>query len=413
MAQMAEHDPKGTVDPAFAGVAEVLGRQLRRSTGGGSVAVWHRGECVVDIWGGWREPDEVPWQSDTLAMCFSTTKGVAATAVHVIADRGEIDYDEPVATYWPEFAQNGKDGVTVRHVLSHSAGLHRLRSIIDNAERMLDWDHMAEALAAAPLAYEPGTSAGYHALTYGWLTGEIVRRVSGRPIDQFVQDEIAGPLDLDGLYLGCPESERYRIAPLAAMGVPRIPNRFVYQAQKKVGEQFGKLASAVHFPVNPRRIINALVPRGIEDVLFGEGIMDTPIPAANGFFTARSLGKMYALWAGGGAVDGVRLLGRETVAEAGRVHHSGLDRVLVLPMGWRLGFHSASGFLDRKSSAFGHFGFGGSGGWADPERGLALAFVCNRGAGSPIGDLRILHLTNAAVECAKRLDAAETRALAA
>jgi CubicO group peptidase (beta-lactamase class C family) len=291
-------------------------------------------------------------------------------------------------------------------VLSHSAGLHRLRSIVDRADRMLDWDHMVDALAAAQLAYEPGTSWGYHAITYGWLAGEIVRRVSGVPVDEFVQREIATPLGLDGLYLGCPPSERPRIAPLEPMGVSRIPNRFVYQAQKKVGEQFGKLASAVRSPVNPRRLINTLVPRGIEDLFWRDEIMDTPIPAVNGFFTARSLAKMYAMFAGWGTVDGTTLLTPKTVERIAEVQSRGRDRVLVLPMGWRLGYHSTSMVPGRVDSAFGHFGFGGSGGWADPARGLALGFVCNRGTGTPIGDLRILQLGRAAVDCTRQRDRA-------
>src|SRR5687768_886491 len=292
----------GQAHPDFEGVARTFERQLGRTAGGAAVAVYHRGELVVDLWGGKRTVEGDPWERDSLAMCFSTTKGVASFAVHLLADRGDIDYDEPVATYWPEFAQNGKEDVTVRHVLSHSAGLHRLRSVIDRADRMLDWDYMVDALAREAPAYEPGTRAGYHALTYGWLAGEIVRRVSGRPLDDFVREEIAGPLDLDGLYLGCPESERHRVAPLEAAGTARsvLPSQ-LRGVEKQIGRQFAKVLSAVRSPVNPRRLVNALVPRGIEDVLWGAEIMDACLPAANGFFTARSLARMYAVLAGRGS----------------------------------------------------------------------------------------------------------------
>jgi CubicO group peptidase (beta-lactamase class C family) len=389
------------VHPAFEPVAEVFSRQLRRTQGGAALAVYHRGEKVVDLWGGRRTDDGDPWEADTLAMCFSTTKGVASTAVHILADRGALDYDEPVATYWPEFAQNGKQDLTVRHVLSHSAGLHRIRSLVDSAERMLDWDHMVEALAAAAPAYPPGTQSGYHALTYGYLTGEIVRRVDGRPIEVFVADEIAAPLGLDGLYLGCPPAERHRVAPLAPMGVPRLP-RPVHQVQKKLGEQFGKVASAVRSPVNPRRMINALVPRGMEDVLYGSEVMDASIPSANGFFTARSLAAMYAVIAGHGTLGDVTLLSPDTVRAASEVQAVRRDLVLVLPMRWRLGYHLVGGTRGISQSAFGHFGFGGSGGWADPARDLAVAMVCNRGTGTPIGDLRLLQLSTAAFDAARR-----------
>ena len=177
----------GRYDKQFREVADVFRKQISDTDGGASVAVYHRGKLVVDLWGGVRSPDGDPWTRDTLAMCYSTTKGAAATCAHVLADRGELDYDERVATYWPEFAQNGKGDITVRHVLSHSAGLHRFGTIIDHGSRILDWDHMADALARAKPAYEPGTAVGYHALTFGWLVGELVRRISGKPIEQFLQ----------------------------------------------------------------------------------------------------------------------------------------------------------------------------------------------------------------------------------
>jgi CubicO group peptidase (beta-lactamase class C family) len=391
------------VHPDFESVAEVFAKQLGRTQGGAALAVYHRGELVVDEWGGRRTTDGDPWEADTLAMCYSTTKGVASTAVHILADRGQLDYDEPVATYWPEFAQNGKESLTVRHVLSHSAGLHRIRSLVDSADRMLDWDHMVEALARAEPAYPPGTQSGYHALTYGYLAGEIVRRVDGRPVEVFVTDEIAEPLGLDGLYLGCPPSERHRVAPLEPMGVPRIPKP-IHQAQKKLGEQFGKLASALHSPVNPRRMINALVPRGMEDVLYGSEVMDASIPSANGFFTARSLAAMYAMLAGRGTLGDVTLLSPATVLAASEVQAVRHDLVLVVPMRWRLGFHLVGTTRGVSQSAFGHFGFGGSGGWADPARDLAVAMVCNRGTGTPVGDIRLMQLSKVVFEAARRRD---------
>ena len=146
-------------------------------------------------------------------MCFSATKGVASACAHVLADRGELDYDERVATYWPEFAQNGKRDITVRQVLSHSAGLHRFGTIIDHGSRILDWEHMTDALARAKPAYEPGTAVGYHALTFGWLVGELVQHL--RRSDPGVRPEGDGqPLGLDGLYIGCPPEQRHRVAPL-------------------------------------------------------------------------------------------------------------------------------------------------------------------------------------------------------
>lgn len=398
------HGANGDAHEDFRGVAVAFGRQLRRTNGGAAVSVYHRGEPVVDLWGGTRDLDApggpAPWERDTVAMCFSTTKGVASTALHVLADRGLVGYDEPVATYWPEFAQNGKEAVTVRHVLSHSAGLHRIRSLVDAAHRMLDWDHMCAALAAAPPAYPPGTRHGYHALTYGWLVGEIVRRVSGVAIADFVRTELAEPLGLDGLTIGLPPTERGRLAPLGPMGIPRPRWKPLRQAEREIGKLMGKVVSAMPVPVNTRRLVNALVPRGFEDVLVGTDIMDAAVPAANGFFTARSLGRMYAMLAGGGSIDGVRILSPATVAAAATVQSHGPDLVLVMPMDWRLGYHRVFTTRGGVGTAFGHFGFGGSGGWADPARDLSVAYVCNRGSGTPIGDLRIAELGAAAIRCA-------------
>ena len=384
----------GRCDAQFREVADVFSRQITSTDGGASVAVYHRGRLVVDLWGGVRTQDGDPWTRDTLAMCFSTTKGVAATCAHVLADRGELNYDERVATYWPEFAQSGKGDITVRQVLSHSAGLHRFGTIIDHGSQMFDWEHMADALARAKPAYQPGTSVGYHALTFGWLVGELVRRISGMPIECFLQKEIAEPLGLDGLYIGCPSEHRHRIAPLRPMSVPS--NRLLGAA---VGFGFNLVSRGLHAvrsPVNPHRMFNAVGTRGMEDILVDPRLLDAAIPALNGHFDAVSLAAMYAMLAGGGQLGGVRILSEETVRKAAEVQNNQRDRVVVVTMQWRLGYHRPPILQKQLHRAYGHFGFGGSGGWADPEHDLALAMVCNRGGGTPIGDLRILRLSQAA-----------------
>lgn len=383
----------------FEGVGKLFERQLARTSGGAAVSIYHRGKPVVDLWGGVRDGDD-PWEEDTVAMCFSTTKGVASTALHILADRGELDYQEPVATYWPEFAANGKESITVSHVMTHSAGLHRIRSLVDSADRMHDWEHMTTALAAAAPAYEPGTRHGYHGLTYGWLAGEIVQRISGQSFSDFVRTEIAEPLGTDGLYIGLPESERHRLAPLGPIGIRRPKREPFKSMEKRIGKELGKLVSRLPSPVNTRRIVNSLVPRGMEDVLWGPDIMDAAVPAANGFFTARSLGRMYGAMANGGEVDGTRFLSTKTIHTIQVPRGKGLDHVLVIPMEWRLGFHRVFTSRGVLPMAFGHFGFGGSGAWADPSRELSLAMVCSRGTGTPIGDLRIMELGAAAVDCA-------------
>ncbi len=383
----------GFSHPDFHKVRAAFKRQLKRTRGGAAVAVYHRGELVVDLWGGTRDDEHDPWESDTVAMCFSTTKGITATALHLLVDRQEVDVDDPVAHYWPEFAANGKDEVTVRHLLSHSAGLHRLRSVIDRADRMLDWEYMVDALAAAPPAYQPGTAAGYHALTFGWLVGEVVRRVSGQPVDAFIQQEIVAPLELDGCWVGLPHDQRHRLAPLAPfMSLPNVNLGPASGAARWLNRQAGKAVSAVGSPVNPRRIMNALVPRGIEDVFVDDELLGAELPALNGCFTARSLAKIYAMLAGFGTIGRTTLMSPDTVEEARQIQHRHRDLVLVLPMLWRLGYHR----IPAGPTAFGHFGFGGSGGWADPDLELSVAMVCNRGTGTPVGDMRLVALGRAA-----------------
>lgn len=398
MARVTVH---GYVHPDFQPLADDFSRQLAKpGRGGASLSVYFRGHCVADVWAS--DPSgESGWSQDSLAMCFSTTKGVASTALHICAARGLIDYDKPVAEYWPEFAAGGKSMIRVRDVLCHSAGLHGIRRIVDRAERLLDWDHMTSALAAARPSYVAGTAHGYHALTYGWLTGELVRRVSDKPLAEFVRDEIAAPLGLDGLHIGCPEADRGRIVELRPVSAPPVFNRGIF---RKMGVIGGKAISAMKLPVNTRRLVNALVPRGMNDLLWSPEVRDATIPSANGFFDARSLAKMYALIANGGSLDGERLLSRDQLRRISLVQTRGLDRVLVMPMRWRLGYHMVGTTRGILPDAFGHYGFGGSGGWADLSRNLSLAFVPTRGTGTPVGDLRILRSSTIAVACADRID---------
>jgi len=397
----------GRYDEEFREVADVFRTQIARTDGGAAVAVYHHGRLVVDMWGGVRGMDGDPWTRDTLPMCFSTTKGVTATCAHVLADRGELDYDERVATYWPEFAQNGKGEITVRQVLSHSAGLHRFGTIIDHGSRILDWEHMTDALARAKPAYEPGTAVGYHALTFGWLVGELVQRISGTPLEKFLQKEIAEPLGLDGLHIGCPPEQRHRMTPLEPMSSPF--NRWTGPVVRFAFNQLSLGLRAVRSPVNPHRMLNTALSRGMEDVIADPRLLDAAVPALNGHFDAVSLGAMYSMLAGGGQLGGVRILSEETVRKASQIQNNQRDRVLVTAMQWRLGYHKLLLTHKLLPRAYGHFGFAGSGGWADPEHDLALAMVCNRGRGTPVGDLRLVRLTQAAARAVKHGQAPRPR----
>ncbi|MFT5444247.1 MAG: CubicO group peptidase (beta-lactamase class C family), partial [Myxococcota bacterium] len=206
---------EGYIHPDFWRTAQTFEKIMpRKGNGGAALCVYHRGEKVVDIWGGTRDDDGNPWLGDTLALSYSTTKGVASTLIHILADRGLIDYDAPVSLYWPEFAAEGKDLITVRQLMSHEAGLYDIRHLVDDAQRMLDWTYMTDALAAAKPVHEPGTAHGYHGLTYGWLVGELAQRVTGKPFGELLQSEIAAPLGLGGLYVGLPEDQMHRRAKL-------------------------------------------------------------------------------------------------------------------------------------------------------------------------------------------------------
>jgi CubicO group peptidase (beta-lactamase class C family) len=400
----------GHVHPEFLPVADRLREQLRTSSGGAAVCVYHRGRCVVDLWGGVRDRDGQPWLEDTMAPSFSTTKGVASTLVHILVDRGLLDYEDRVVKHWPEFAQNGKGNITLRQVLAHQSGLYHIRQMIDHADRMLDWEYMVHAIERARPVHPPGERTGYHGLTFGFLVGEILQRVTGRSFAELVQLELVGPLRLDGMYVGAPEQALPRAAELIAdlpsrwnpqrwLGHPRVRRGI-----REIGPALGCGARTLGLQIDLESLLDALGPRGIGHFDFGaEHTLRVSIPAANGLFTARSLARMYAALAAGGELDGVRLLSPMTLARATEPQVEARERAVIpIDMRWRLGYHAVFTTRGVPHRAFGHFGFGGSGGWADPSRDLAVAMIVNSGIGTPFGDLRIARLSGAALAAANR-----------
>ncbi len=395
----------GHLHPAFGAVARALREQLDRTPGGAAVCVYHHGECVVDLWGGQRDESGRRWQSDTMAPSFSTTKGVASTLLHMMVDRGLLDYDDTVATYWPDFAHAGKQAVTVRHVLAHQSGLYHIRQMIDDASRMLDWDYMIRAIERTPPAHTPGERTGYHGLTYGYLVGEILQRVTGRSFPELVKRELVDPLGLDGMYVGAPAEAIPRAAQLFSLpgnGELRFSNPLTRQLLRTgaAGLEIG--ARLLNVQLDIESIVDSLAPRGIEHFDFGaEETLRASIPAANGLFTARSLARMYAALAGGGEIGGVRLLSRKTLRRAtDRQRAPGPLAVIPFDMRWRLGYHGVFTSIGSPRNAFGHFGFGGSGAWADPRRKLAVGLIVNAGLGTPFGDSRIARISGAALRAA-------------
>jgi CubicO group peptidase (beta-lactamase class C family) len=271
---------------------------------------------------------------------------------------------------------------------------------------------MIRAIERAAPAYEPGTRTGYHGLTYGYLVGEIVQRVTGRRFSELVRELIAEPLRLDGMYIGTPPDQLHRAAKLiwqdggffAWSGLGRLywngreaPELLAWPAWVLQG-----LLDLFGLRLDLASITDALMPRGISHFDFGAAeTLSVAIPAANGLFTARSLAKMYAALAGGGAIDGVRLLSPETLARATELQSPVPGRVVIpFDMRWRLGYHGVLTARGVPRRAFGHFGFGGSGAWADPRRDLAVALIVNSGLGTPFGDMRIVRIGGAALACA-------------
>jgi len=333
-----------------------------RRFGGGALAVYLDGEPVVDVWTGWADRGgHRPWTADTAPMVFSATKGMAATVIHRLADRGLIDYEAPVAEYWKEFGANGKADLTVREVMRHHAGLSGLRGAAK--EDLLDHVAMEERLAAAAPGRLLGKSA-YHALTFGWLMSGLGRAVTGKGMGTLIREELAEPLGTDGLYLGRPPAGAPTRA--AEIIVPQsiVGNPIVNYVSRMVANELSGGFRSMYFP-------------GMIAAVQGDTpLLDAEIPAANGVATARGLARMYGAIANGGEVDGVRFLSRELVGGLTGQRSLRLDRNIFVPLAFHLGYHSLP--LGNVMPGFGHVGLGGSVGWTDPASGVAFALVHNR-----------------------------------
>lgn len=332
---------------------------------GVQVAAYQNGKQIVDTWAGTMGPDDDrPVQADTLFNSFSTTKGVAATALHILADRGIIDYDTPVAKYWPEFAANGKANVTVKQAMSHQAGLHTAPP----ADVILDWDRAIDYIANLTPAWEPGTATGYHALTFAWVVGGIVQGASGRHIKEVIATEIAAPLGVSTeMYVGIPDGIEERLASLQT-AAPPPPGTPSPMAALPPDHDFFKA-----MPVNSGINFNDMTVR------------KACIPSANGHFNARSLARMYAALANGGEIDGVRLMSPERIGLMTTLQTEAPDRVLFMALPKSIGyFHGGNWAMGQTSTmgprktAFGHPGAGGSIAFADPEVRLSVAVTINK-----------------------------------
>ncbi len=355
---------RGAADPRFSSVVRLFAQLFPgRRFGGGALSVYIDGEPVVDVWTGWSDRrGETLWTPDTGAMVFSATKGVATTVIHRLADRGLIDYDEPVAAYWPEFGAKGKALITVRDVLRHRSGLSHLKGV--DKTQLMDHVLMEERLAAAPVDHLKGAPA-YHALTYGWLLSGLARSVTGKGMRELIRTELARPLNTDGLHLGRPPADGpTTVAQILAPQSTRPNPLFNFIAPKVAGLPVSGGFGSMYFP-------------GIKSFMQGDiPFLDGEIPAANGVVTARGLAKMYAPIANGGRIDGKQFLSEELARGLTGKPRPWLDLNIVVPMPFHLGYHESP--IPGVLKGFGHIGLGGTLGWADPATGSSFAFVHNR-----------------------------------
>ncbi len=357
----------GHCHPRFERVREVfLGGFASGAEVGASLCVTVEGETVVDLWGGFVDGEKSrAWERDTLANVYSTTKGITAIAAHQLVDQGKLDLDAPVAEYWPEFAVKGKETLPVRHLLSHRAGLAAVSKPLP-ADALYDWNAMTAALAAQEPWWEPGTAHGYHAITYGWLVGEVIRRITGQSVGTTVREDIAEPLGVE-FHIGCGPELDARIADLidGPLHAPEGDASFdlIGEITKNPDSLLGKAFA------NPPVIgaANTRAWRAAE------------IPAANGHTNAHSLARIYGALALGGEIDGVRLLSAEQVERARTEHSCGKDAVLPLHTRIGLGFFLPTEYepLGPNPNVFGHGGAGGSYSQADPENRMSFGYVMN------------------------------------
>lgn len=378
-------DVNGTVAGGFEPVREAFARNFAAlGDRGAAVTVYRDGHRVVDLWAGTRDVDgTAPWQHGTAQIVRSATKGVAAAVVLLLAQRGLLDLDAPVASHWPAYKARGKEHTRVRHLLAHRAGVPVLDRPLTPAEAA-DPDIAAAAVAAQTPVWRPGTDHGYHAQTYSWLTGELVRRVTGRSLGAWIADEIARPLDLD-LWVGLPPEQAGRVGRVAQVEAPPAPGGLRTRPKRAVVEAYADPDSVT------RRAFAAITPMPDEnDPAYRAAVL----PASNGIATADGLARFYAALIG--EVDGVRLFTPETAARARAEHSAGPDRVLVVNTRFGLGYmlHGPASPLLSPDS-FGHPGRGGALGFADPESGIAFGYVTNGFRTSVTADARAQALVRA------------------
>ncbi|XYI03778.1 serine hydrolase domain-containing protein [Sorangium sp. So ce1128] len=373
---MAYTQIEGTAATGFEAVREAFERNFAHGGEvGAGLTIYRHGEPVVDLWGGYADAaTRRPWRRDTIAPLASTCKAFASGALLLLVERGEVDLEAPVARYWPEFAQNGKGEISVRTLLSHGAGLPSMHMRPITWEDLRDWTPITEALAAAAPEWPPGTAHGYHGVSIGHLAGEIVRRVTGLPLREFLAQEITGPLGLD-CYIRVPDDAMPR---MATMVVPDVE-------AMRLGMGVPELADFVKALNDPTTLSYRAIYGSVAigwDATNDPRTYQVESPSMDGVASAHSLARYFAAMIG--EVDGIRLLGPDLIEQVRRPQADGLDQVLRVRTAWGIGFAVPGGPFwpapERITGLFGQSGATGSFAFADPERGLAFGYVPNRGS---------------------------------
>ncbi|MDP7549771.1 MAG: serine hydrolase domain-containing protein [Acidimicrobiales bacterium] len=380
---------RGTTAEGFTGVTEAFQRNFDEfGEVGAACCVYVDGVPVVDVWGGLADQASGrAWESDTLQLHFSTTKGLAAICAAMLYERGLLDYEAPVSQYWPEFAGGGKGGITVAQCMSHRSGLAAVDTPL-TLDEIWAVEPVLRAIEAQEPLWEPGSANGYHAITYGWIVGEIVRRIDGRTLGAFLAEEVSGPLGAES-YIGLPESEEGRVATLLNSPPPATQEEL-------------ELMMAVMGPgtMGFRALtMDGAIPFGAPENPFNAREMHaTEMPAANGISEARALARIYAATVGD--VDGIRLVSDDTVRHVRSERSRGPDLSLVAECAWGLGFMrdlEVNPMLTGES--YGHPGAGGSIAFGDLENGVGFAYVMNQMGGGIAGDPRANGLIEALRSC--------------
>ena len=383
---------QGTCDPAFEPVKEAFAENFReRQEVGASVAVSIDERMVVDFWAGLARRDtQSPWTRDTIVNVYSASKGIAALCAHRLVDQGKLDLDAPIARYWPEFAQAGKSELPVHLVLSHRAGLPAIKQPLPS-DALYDWETMTNALAAQAPWWRPGSKHGYHALTFGYLLGELVRRTTGKSLGTYLREEIAGPLEID-CFIGFGDAEDTRVADI--ISPPPMPAEQQENLAAIFKDPESVAAKAISNPSMILKIWSAKVANS-------RRWRAAEIPAGNAHTNARAFATLYGALACGGSYGGFKVLSQESIRRCCTEKSYGPDAVNLTPTRFSLGFGLS--LPDQKMGpnprAFGHSGAGGSIGFADPDASVGFGYAMNQMLPGNLIDVRAAALIEALYGC--------------